>query len=276
MFTNKKIAFTLVELIMVIAIIWILMLWMTVYLWNGHDRATSIEAEWCSNALWWALSNYVFYTLTSRNLRIIKPGQPDETVSPTYYYVELTGGTTDSTHGCSAQNAFSWYLCKQVILWYATGYASWDYDPDLNRLEYETLEVSNTCRHWKPNLWFYRSWWQFSWDIEFIRMNKWFTPREVRAERVFFLKDKNWTTEDNKKPLIWDIIVVLCEDEQCSCTNEWCSRKQIGKRHVDARSQTISFKKCRYYHDGTDWNICKTREDCMVYNSEDPTICEKY
>ena len=269
MFTNKKIAFTLVELIMVMAIIWILMLWMTVYLWNGHDRATSIEAEWCANALWWALSNYTFYALTSRNLRIRHAGEHDITQSPTYYYVELTGVTNDSTRNCTPENALSWYLCQQIILGYATEYDN----PDSNRQEYETINVSNTCRHGHPYLWFYRNWWQKTWDIEFIRMNKWFTPREVNAEKVFFLKDKGETTEKDAQLLTWDIIVVLCWNESCSCTPQWCW-KQIGKRQVDARSQTISFKKCKYYE--SNWSICKTRENCSVYNSVDPTICDQY
>ena len=104
-------------------------------------------------------------------------------------------------------------------------------------------------------------------------MNKWFTPREVNAERVFFIKDNGWTTEDDTKLLTWDIIVVLCADASCECTDKSC-RKQIGRRHVDARSQTISFKKCRYYED--EWNICKTREDCRVYSGWDITQCLEY
>ena len=101
-------------------------------------------------------------------------------------------------------------------------------------------------------------------------MNKWFTPREVKAERVFFLHDLDWDWqgEDKEKLLIWDIIVVRCPEASC----KW--RKQIGKRHVDARSQTISFKKCRFYAD--DWNMCKTREDCRVYSGSDPTVCMRY
>lgn len=248
------------------------MLWMTIYLWKSGGKAKAIEAEWCANALWGALGNYAYYTLTSKNLRF----SDNTTVSPTYYYIQLTGWTTDSEHRCTPQNAFSWKLCKDIILWYATWYFDPWYDPDLNIQEYNTINVSNTCRHWKPHLWFYRSWWDLSWDIVFIRMNKWFTPRDVNGERVFFLKDNDWTIENNTKLLTWDIIVVLCEDESCSCTDEWCSRKQVGKRQIDARSQTISFKKCRYYFDGGNDNICKTWEDCRLYSDSDPTVCEKY
>ena len=252
------------------------MLWMTVYLWKSGGRAKSIEAEWCSNALWWALGNYAYFTLTSRNLRV-KINNVEEIISPKYYYIQLTGWTTDPDHRCTPENAFSWKLCKDIILWYATWYfVSWAYDPDLNIQKYDTINVSNTCRHWKPYLWFYWSWGNYTWDIEFIRMNKWFTPREVKAEMVFFLKDNGWTTENDTKLLTWDIIVVLCSDESCACTNEWCWRKQIGKRQVDARSQTISFKKCRYYFDGENDNICKTREDCRVYSGSDPTVCMSY
>ena len=248
------------------------MLWMTIYLWKSGGKAKSIEAEWCSNALWWALGNYAYYTLTSKNLRV-KINGVEEAISPKYYYIQLTGWTTDPEHKCTPENAFSWYLCKDITLWYATWYFSWTYDPDLNIQEYQKINVSNTCRHWKPYLWFYRSWWQHTWDIEFIRMNKWFTPREVNAERVFFIKDNGWTTEDDTKLLTWDIIVVLCADASCECTDKSC-RKQIGRRHVDARSQTISFKKCRYYED--EWNICKTREDCRVYSGWDITQCLEY
>ncbi len=246
------------------------MLWMTVYLWNSGDRAKSIEAEWCANALWWWLTNFVFYTPTSRNLRF-QDRPTEKPISPSYYYIQLTWWTATPWTGCIPQNALSWYLCNEIILWYATGYfISWHYNPDQNIQEYKTLTASNTCRHGNARLWFYRSWWQFSWNIDYIRMNKWFTPREVKAERVFFLHDLDWVWkgEDKEKLLIWDIIVVRCPESSC----KW--RKQIGKRHVDARSQTISFKKCRYYDDT--WNICKTREDCVLYDTDDPTICRKY
>lgn len=243
------------------------MLWMTIYLWNSGDRAKSIEAEWCANAIWGTLTNYVYYTLTSKNLRF-----PDNsTVSPTYYYIELTGGTADSTHRCTAENIYSWYFCNQILLQYATWYIQ-NLDPE--HFLYQEVTVSNTCRHAKPNLWFYREWWPSS-DIQYIRMNKWFDPKEVKDERVFFLQHSWDVLAQSNKLLTWNIIVVLCTDESCSCDNKWCARKQIGKLRVDARSQTISFKKCSFY-DSEHPNICKTRENCMVYNSEDPTVCEKY
>jgi hypothetical protein len=252
------------------------MLWMTVYLWKSGDRAKSIEAEWCANALGWALGNYTYYTLTSRNLRVKIDGE-ETIISPSYYYIELTGWNQTNSNKCVPENIWSWNFCEDIILWYAEWYASWDYNPDENIEQYQIVNVSNTCRHGKPHLWFYRSWWSHTWNIDFIRMNKWFTPREVKAERVFFMHDKNWTTDDDTKLLTWNIIVVLCSNESC----KW--RKEIGKRQIDARSQTISFKKCRYYNeptgsinDGTETNTCKTREDCRVYNPDDPTLCDQY
>ncbi len=248
------------------------MLWMTIYLWNSGSRAKTIEAEWCSNALWWTLGNYAYFALTSKNLRLTN----NKTFSPTYYYIQLTWWNTNSENRCSFEGALSWFLCNEIILWYATGYfSSWVYDPDLNIQEYQKINVSNTCRHGKSHLRFYRSGWQYTWNIEFIRMNKWFTPREVKAEKVFFLKDNSWKNEDDTKLLTWDIIILLCWDASCSCTNGICW-KQIGKRQVDARSQTISFKKCRYFFDGTEDNICKTRENCRVYDNDDPTVCKEY
>lgn len=232
------------------------MLWMTVYLWKSWDRSKSIEAEWCANALWWTLDNYVYYTLTSRNLRLTD--NLSEAISPAYYFIQLTG-TSNPEKKCIPENIGSWFFCKKIILWYSEE----DIPTEIN--EYKNVTVSNTCRHGKPHLWFYRAWWT-SGDIQYIRMNKWFTPKEANAERVFFLQ-QNWDTEDDKL-LTWDIMVVLCSDDSC----EWW--KQIGKRQVDARSQTIAFKKCRYYEDN--WNICKTREDCKVYSSSDPTACEEY
>lgn len=243
------------------------MLWMTVYLWQSGSRAKIIEAEWCSNAIWWALWNYVFYTLTSKNLRF----KDNTTVSPSYYFIQLTGGNSASERPCIPQNAESWYVCKEILLWYVTWNNITLDNPTV--LPYQNITVQNTCRHWKPYIWFYRSGGNLSGNIDYIRMNKWFTPKEVQAERVFFLHDKDWGNENDKKLLIWDIIVILCGDEECTCTAKTCW-KQIGKLHVDARSQTIAFKKCRYYEEN--WSYCKTREDCRIYDSDDPTLCKEY
>lgn len=253
------------------------MLWMTVYLWKSGERAKTIEAEWCANALWWTLGNYVYYALTSKNLRV-KIGSTETTISPTYYLIELTGGTQTSDKRCTPENIWSWYFCQEIVLWYSE--TTWFVtEPPFSG--YQTVTVSNTCRHGKPYLWFYRSWWTHTWNIDYIRMNKWFTAREISAERVFFLHDNYSEGGEPKeeKLLLWDIIVVLCSNETCKCpeNNPNCEpRKQIGKRQVDARSQTIDFKKCRYYFDGEHSNICKTREDCRVYSGSDPTACEKY
>ena len=238
---------------------------MTVYLWKSWERAKSIEAEWCANALWGVLSNYVFYTLTSKNIRITPDGDP---IPPTYYYIELTGWNSTPEERCVPANIWNGSFCKKILLQYATWYDDGGlWDP--TRFLYKEVTVANTCRHWKPEIWFYRTGWSNSWNIEYIRMNKWFTPREVNAERVFFLKDGDVAWEESKL-LVWDIIVVLCEDKTCN----W--RKQIGKWQVDARSQTISFKRCVYYKDWEEWNMCKTREDCRIYDENDPTLCKEY
>ena len=252
------------------------MLWMTVYLWKSGERAKIIEAEWCANALWSTLWNYVYYTLTSRNLRVKIDDDTEITISPTYYSIELTWWTQTSSKRCIPENIWSWHFCKDIILWYSE--TTWFItEPPFSG--YQTVNVSNTCRHWKPYLWFYRSWWYHTWNIDYIRMNKWFTPKEVKAEKVFFMHDINWTSDEDSKVLIWDIIVVLCSNDTCQCpdTNKKCEpRKQIGKRQIDARSQTIDFKKCRYYFDGENSNICKTREDCRVYSGTDSTVCMEY
>ena len=230
------------------------MLWMTIYLWTNWDRARSIEAEWCGNALWGALSNYVYYALTSKNLTM---GDQNNPAHPTYYYIELTWWSSSPEQRCIPEN--SWSFCDEIILWYT------EEETPTSIETYENLTVSNTCRHGKPHLWFYRTWWA-SGDIQYIRMNKWFTPREAQAERVFFLQ-QNWDTE-NDKLLTWDIMVILCSD-----TCVW--GKEIGKRQIDARSQTIAFKKCKYYFE-ENWKKCKTREDCRVYSGSDPTVCLEY
>ena len=249
------------------AIIWILMLWMTVYLWNSGDRAKSIEAEWCANALWWVLSNYVYYTLTSRNLRVVLPDGSERADSPSYYYIQLTWWTSNSSHRCTPENIWGWHFCNDILLLYAT----WYENPESHTNLYRKATIPNTCRNGKPHLWFYRSGWAHTWNIEYIRMNKWFTPRDVQGEKVFYIKDNNWEANESKTQLLTgNIIVVLCTDETCG----W--RKEIGKWQIDARAQTISFKKCRYYREGEESNLCKTREDCAVYDETDPTLCIEY
>ena len=54
----------------------------------------------------------------------------------------------------------------------------------------------------------------------------------------------------------WDIIILACMWPNC----EKDARKEIGKREIDARSQTIALKKCKFYQDDNPM-LCETRED---------------
>ena len=70
MVIKKHNAFTLIEIIVVVMMIWILMMATTMYLgWNGEKRKT-IEAQWCVNSIWWEINNFVFHTITSKNLKL--------------------------------------------------------------------------------------------------------------------------------------------------------------------------------------------------------------
>ena len=81
-------------------------------------------------------------------------------------------------------------------------------------------------------------------------MNKWFSPLNINEMRVFYLQ---WSQSQDSKETLWNIVIVLCSDDDCT------TRKQVWKRDVDWRSQTISLKKCKFYDD-TDPNKCKERE----------------
>jgi len=232
MFKNKK-AFTLTELVIVIAIIWMLMAWMTVYLWWSDEKRKVIEAQWCVSTLLGEMNNYAFYALTSKSLR--KSGA--EPISPEFYRITL-----------------DWDSALKL------GYSMNEYE----MTDFKSLTVSNTCRQNSSKLRFNREWWNN--DIHSVKMNKWFSPKSLQENRIFFL---SW--DNNNKYLTWAIIVSLCLDDNCTPGK---SKKQIWKRSFDWRSQTISLKNCTFYNN--DNSTCKTREGCKVYDAEDVTKCKEY
>jgi len=237
---NKKKAFTLFEIIMVAAIIWILTLWMTTYMWGGWEKAKIIEAQWCANAIWWELKNYVYNALTSKSLKV-----NDNLISPDYYYIDLSWNS----------EAFLCYntdhFCNKIILWYST----WELETTTQGTResiktFQEINQNNICHNWKINLWYIWNWT----TTYYMLMNKWLTQKKINETKVFYLETNPVNHNTNFAKLTWDIIVVLCYDNECE------SWKHIGKRHIDGRSQTIEFKKCMFY-DNEDPKLCKTWED---------------
>lgn len=240
-------SFTMIEMVVVVFIIWILMLWMTIYLdWTG-ERTKIIEAEWCLNSFWWVINNYLYYTLTSKNIKVWS----DE-ISPKYYTIMLSWSNNCNDSG---------NLCDKILLWYITG------DNNIsNNQVYQTYNVWNTCNQSKVKLWFYRWSWNGTENNNYVSMNKWFLP--LNTTDLPFQINLKINTEWERS-LLWYIIVVLCIDKNCT------SQRQIWRRRVDARSQTVPYEKCKFYDDNQ-LNICKTREGCTVYSDSDPTVCTSY
>lgn len=215
----------MVELVIVVTIMWLLIMATTVYLGWSWEKRKVIEGQWCAAALWWEISNYVFYTLTSKRLRL----SSTETISPNYYIIQFSW----SDNGiCS-----SWHECNKIIFSYST----WENPTEIK--DYKTIDITNTCRQNRQYLKFYWSWTK----TEYIVMNKWFSPKSINDQEVFYLQWSDW------RKLSWDIIVWLCLDGD-KCSNP----KQIWKFVADARPQTISLKNCRFYDD--DPTKCKERE----------------
>lgn len=229
-------AFTIIELTVVVVILWILTLWMTIYLDWTWDRAKNIEAESCANSFLWNMNNFLFYTLTSKTL---KTDWGDE-VSPKYYTIQLSWWNSNGEI-CNKQSFDdnNHRFCNEIILWYI----SWN---ETNPSTYKTYKIDNTCQQNRSRLWFYRS----GNDERYIKMNKWFSPLTLQDNNVFFITTNN----DNNKKLSGDIIILRCYDDKCE------SRRELWKWEVDARTQTISYVKCKYY-DENQLNKCKTFED---------------
>ena len=222
--------------------IWILMMATTMYLWWSDEKRKIIEAQWCTNAIWWELNNFLFYTLTSKTLKLSE----SETVSPNYYIVEFTWWASNSY--CS-----SWNMCDKINL----AYSIWD--TPTNITTYKTLTLSTTCQHNNQPIKFFWSWTK----TNYIIMNKWFSPKSISDKNVFYLSGSDWIK------LIWNVIVWLCINSACS------NPKEIWRFVADARSQTISMANCKFY-ESENPTKCKTREGCSVYNEADPTKCDKY
>ena len=234
--SNKKDrAFTIIELILVIAIVWILMMATTVYFWTD-DKRRSIQAQWCVTTIWWEIHNFLFYALTSKRLRL----DENTTVSPEYYIIQLTWALNEADTGCNS----TWSICDEILLSYAT----WD-----DTIETYSRPSLNSCHWWGVKIWYYRS---GESNINLLKMNKWFsaTSDSPFDRKVFALED---FTGD--KILLCDIMVVLCINSGCQ------EPQEISRFAIDWRSQTITIKNCIYYEDD-DLNKCKTREWDLVEN----------
>ena len=219
------------------------MMWVTVYLWWLWERAKIIETQWCAISFWWEMNNYVFNALTSKNLKL----SDGTIVSPEQYYIKL--GWDIAVRYCSKENFKSdWTVCNRLIFSFKEPWA-------LVKKQYKTVTIGNTCRQNQANMWLYRIGWT-SWDIEGIYMNKWFAPRSINERKVFYLQHNtgNNLSEEENKLSQGDIMVLLCPSSN-SCS--W--GKEVGRFHVDARTQTITFQKCRFYKD--DLISCEARED---------------
>lgn len=231
MFSNKK-AFTIIEITLVICIIWILIAWITVYLWGTDDRRAVIEAQGCASTIWGRINNYVFFALTSKNLKLENEWI---TVSPTIYTIQLSGWNSTDIKPCNAINASGDnILCDKLIFWFSTW---WDLGL------YKEITVRNSCRQNQPHLWFFWSG-ENNNTIKKVVMNKWFTTINLNNSNTFYLDGGS---------LVGDIIIALCNNDECY------PRKEISKRVIDWRSQTISQYNCGFYDD--EWFKCKDREN---------------
>ena len=221
-------------MIVVVSIIWILTLWMTIYLDWTWDRAKNIEAETCSKSFLWNINNFLYYTLTSK---ILKDSDWNE-VSPNYYTIQLSWGNSN-WNSCNKTkfDSESHIFCNEVVLWYLSGN---------NNIPYTTYSAGNTCQQNNIKIWFYRS---GNKNINYIKMNKWFSPISLEETNVFFITTNN----TNDKELYGDIIILRCNDKDCK------SRRELWKREVDARTQTITYAKCKFYKEDKA-NECRERE----------------
>lgn len=247
-----KNAFTLTEMIIVVAIIWVLMMWMTVYMWWYDERTKIIEAQGCAATLWWELDNYVFYALTSKKLKI---GNNDF-ISPSAYFIYLTWwrehNPYDSNNVCIKDSYIdSWIYCDTINLAYheSTNIDSIDRD-DIDGFIYKSLNSTKCRQNSSTKLIFYRSG-----DTEFISMNKWFSQIwYINNRKPFHVRTIE--SNGNKDIPYGEIIVVACISWDDDCT--W--RKEVAKWVIDSRSQSITLKNCKFYNEN-DPTTCETWED---------------
>ena len=254
----------MIELILTISIIGILMAWTTVYLSWYNEKRQVIEAQWCAATIWWELNNFIFYALTSKELN-------DTIKAPDYYRIWLDWWNSnpldntltslsfnDCTRDANYNGGYSWpadnlpILCENINLKYKNEDSEWNY---------KVLNASNTCKQYQSRIRFMRKvegssvggaiGHGYPSNIAYININKWFTQWWLNDTRVFYMENADDT---NKKPLIWNIIIVICLDSDCK------SIKEIWKYDIDWRTQTISLNKCVFYEED-DSNKCMTREN---------------
>lgn len=251
MILKIKNAFTLTEMIIVVAIIWVLMMWMTVYMWWYNERTKIIEAQWCAATLWWEMDNYVFYALTSKKLKIW-----EEYISPTAYFIYLTGGKDHnpySSHNACTKSSYESrdIYCDTINLAYHESYKIDSIDRHtIDGFIYKSLD-STKCRqnsstklifHWND-------------DTKLISMNKWFSQIWYSNNRKPF-HIRTVGNAGNEDIAYGEIIVIACISWDDECT--W--RKEVAKRVIDSRSQSITLKNCKFYSEDNS-SLCQTWED---------------
>lgn len=237
------------------------------YLWWSTERTKVISAEWCMNTLDGELTNYVFFALTSKTLKTW-----NNFVSPNFYNIYLSSWDTNTltidnkynstdiqNSRCQIQKVDTWYIisdnkCNEIILAYQT----WNnISGNLSStIQYKAISSDKNCRqnNW-TELRFY--WLNFTWENsqattgKMISMNKWFVPFSIAIEdqKPFYTMWQNV----NERFIYWEILIRFCIDWK-NC--KW--EKDVWKRIIDARSQTITLKKCRFYYDDYP-TICEER-----------------
>lgn len=229
------------------------MMWMTVYLEWGSENSKVIEAQWCANTLDGEIQNYLFSALTSKSLRV-KSGDSYFEVSPNSYYMYMTGGkdhfTADSDIVCikSSYDSGDVYCDTVALAYHETGYGLGRHSID--QYNYKLLNSDNCTQVNNVKLLFYRSW-----SFSNIWMNKWFSQLWQNNKRSFYIKTISAGAEELSQ---WEIIILGCMAWNKECLKT--QRKEIAKRVIDTRSQTITLKKCKFYKE-TDPNLCETREE---------------
>lgn len=239
-------AFTIAEIIVTIALIWILMAWTTIYLWWMSEKAKLIEAESCAYSLNWELTSFTFDVLTSKKLKINWNLE-----TPRAYRVSLNWwNTTETLPECYTSN--TWKFCDKIKLWIFTWTISWA------STEYKTLTQKEKCKTLSngTTILFARSW-----DIyKVISMNKWLS--EIKRIEWDLPNNKPMSVNSFNSPNLeninnvdtyWIINIYMCQNWFCE------NPKNFARRIIDSRSQTIELNRCRYFS----WDnplACEERE----------------
>lgn len=230
------------------------MMWMTIYLDWWSENSKIIEAEWCANTLNGEIQNFLFYTLTSKQLRVQSWSDYIE-VSPKSYYIYMTWGKDHkpyTSHAVcieSSYNSASDTYCDTIALAYhETGYGQDRHVID--QYNYKLLSSANCSQTKNVKLLFH-----WDWELSSIWMNKWFSQLWQDKTKPFYVK--TITSAEWKELSTWWIIILACMAWGDECLKS--QRKEIWKREVDTRSQTITLKKCKFYEEDNK-NKCKERE----------------